>query len=91
MQDDIKTALAVLKQANVTLTAFAKYCGITRVTISTWVNRPDVKPSPVYWEKASAVLDTIRRGLETGAFPLRPGTRRDYAAFVNALKTSATI
>lgn len=89
--DNFKADLAVLAQANVSLTSFAKYCGFHRVTVSAWIHKAGAMPRGVYREKAQAVLDTIKRGLEAGIFPLRPGTRRDYAAFTNALKTSATI
>lgn len=92
MNDNFKADLAtVLAQANVSLTSFAKYCGFHRVTVSAWINKPASAPRGVYREKAQAVLASIQRGLEAGVFPLRPGTRRDYEAFVNALKTSATI
>lgn len=67
-----------LKKANISVTAFAKVAGVSRVSVSQWVNGR-MKPHKLHQAKINALMEAVDLGLEQGKFPIPKGLERNAA------------
>lgn len=75
----------VLKKANITISDFAKVAGVSRVSVSQWVNGR-MKPHKLHQAKINTLLDAVNLGLEQGKFPIPKGL--DRVATFKRLRTT---
>lgn len=81
--------LSLIKKAGIPATYFARYCGIHRVTLASWLRDiENAKPRRLYWEAASKALTAIDKGMAAGLFPL---PRPDYDSFTQRMTVASTL
>ena len=77
----------ILKTANVTITDFAKIAGVSRVSVSHWVNGK-MKPHKLHSNKINLLLAALAKAVEAEELPLPQGLAPDAA--MKRLKASVT-
>lgn len=77
----------ILKTANVTITDFAKIAGVSRVSVSHWVNGK-MKPHKLHSSKINLILAAMTKAVEAEELPLPQGLSREAA--LKRMKASIT-